>query len=63
MAVITPGASKQLLRLMDEGSLFQIAVNRLNGILSLERIFVVTVADLAHELKEQCLRFRKKISS
>jgi mannose-1-phosphate guanylyltransferase len=45
---------KQLLRLVDEGSLFQIAVNRLNGILPLERIFVVTVADLASELKEQC---------
>ncbi len=34
--------------------MFQIAVNRLNGILPLERIFVVTVADLACELKEQC---------
>lgn len=45
---------KQLLRLMDEGSLFQIAVNRLNGLLPLERIFVVTVADIACELKEQC---------
>ena len=45
---------KQLLRLVDEGSLFQIAVNRLNGILPLERIFVVTVADLAQELKAQC---------
>jgi mannose-1-phosphate guanylyltransferase len=39
---------------MDEGSLFQIAVNRLNGILSLEKIFVVTVAELARELKGQC---------
>jgi mannose-1-phosphate guanylyltransferase len=45
---------KQLLHLMDEGSLFQIAVNRLNGILPLERIFVVTVADLTPELKAQC---------
>ena len=45
---------KQLLRLMDEGSLFQIAVNRLNGLLPLERIFVITVAELARELKEQC---------
>lgn len=45
---------KQLLRLMDEGSLFQIAVNRLNGILPLEKIFVVTVAELARELKGQC---------
>ena len=45
---------KQLLRLMDEGSLFQIAVNRLNGIFPLERVFVVTVAELARELQEQC---------
>ena len=45
---------KQLLRLVDEGSLFQIAVNRLSGILPLERIFVVTVAELAAELKGQC---------
>jgi len=45
---------KQLLRLTDEGSLFQIAVNRLTGLLPLERIFVVTVADIACELKEQC---------
>ncbi len=45
---------KQLLRLTDEGSLFQIAVNRLNGILPLECIYVITVADLACDLKEQC---------
>jgi mannose-1-phosphate guanylyltransferase len=45
---------KQLLRLTDEGSLFQIAVNRLQGILPLERIYVVTVAELARELEDQC---------
>jgi mannose-1-phosphate guanylyltransferase len=45
---------KQLLRLTDEGSLFQIAVNRLNGVFPFERIFVVTVAELARELQEQC---------
>lgn len=45
---------KQLLRLMDEGSLFQIAVNRLNGLFTPNRIFVITVAELARELQEQC---------
>ncbi len=45
---------KQLLRLMDEGSLFQIAVNRLNGMFPFERIFVVTVEELACGLQEQC---------
>jgi mannose-1-phosphate guanylyltransferase len=45
---------KQLLRLTDEGSLFQIAVNRLNGMLPLDRIFVVTVAEQACDLEGQC---------
>jgi mannose-1-phosphate guanylyltransferase len=45
---------KQLLRLTDEGSLFQIAVNRLDGIFPLERVFVVARAELARELQEQC---------
>jgi mannose-1-phosphate guanylyltransferase len=45
---------KQLLRLMDEGSLFQIAVNRLSGLFPPERVFVITVAELARELQDQC---------
>jgi mannose-1-phosphate guanylyltransferase len=45
---------KQVLHLTDEGSLFQIAVSRLQGMLPPERVFVVTVAELARELQEQC---------
>jgi mannose-1-phosphate guanylyltransferase len=43
-----------MLRLIDERSLFQTSVQRLNGVFSPERILVVTVADQADQLKEQC---------
>ena len=44
---------KQMLRLIDERSLFQIAVHRLAGVFPPERILVVTVADQAAELRQQ----------
>ena len=44
---------KQMLRLIDERSLFQIAVHRLAGIFPPERILVITVADQAAELRGQ----------
>jgi len=42
---------KQMLRLLDERSLFQTSVERLAGLFPCERIFVVTVAEQAEELK------------
>ena len=44
---------KQMLRLIDERSLFQTAVQRLNGAFPPERILIVTVADQAAQLKKQ----------
>lgn len=44
---------KQMLRLIDERSLFQIAVQRLADIFPPERILVVTVAKQAEELRQQ----------
>ncbi len=44
---------KQMLRLFDDRSLFQIAVQRLAGIFPPDRILVVTVADQAVELHQQ----------
>jgi mannose-1-phosphate guanylyltransferase len=45
---------KQMLRLIDERSLFQTSVQRLDGVFPAERILVVTVADQADQLREQC---------
>ncbi len=45
---------KQMLKLGQERSLFQVAVDRLHDILPPERILVVTVEDQASELQEQC---------
>jgi mannose-1-phosphate guanylyltransferase len=45
---------KQMLRLLEERSLFQTSVQRLNGVFPPERIFVVTVEAQADELKQQC---------
>lgn len=45
---------KQILRLFDDRSLFQTAVDRLAGLLPPERIFVVTVQDQAQTLQEEC---------
>jgi len=45
---------KQMLRLLDERSLFQTSVERLEGVFPPQRIFVVTVEDQARELQQQC---------
>lgn len=45
---------KQMLPLVGDKSLFQIAVDRLDGVFSPEQIFVVTVADQAKALRAQC---------
>ena len=45
---------KQMLRLFDESSLFQISVRRLYGLFTPEQIFVVTVADQVHSLRQHC---------
>lgn len=44
---------KQMLRLGSERTLFQIAIDRLDGLFPPERILVVTVADQAEELRRQ----------
>jgi len=44
---------KQMLSLIEERSLFQSAIDRVDGILPPERILVVTVADQADQLQEQ----------
>ncbi len=44
---------KQMLRLGNERTLFQIAIDRLEGLLPPERILVVTVAEQAAELQRQ----------
>jgi mannose-1-phosphate guanylyltransferase len=48
------GRPKQMLKLVQEKSLFQIAVDRLDGLLPPERILVVTVEDQAPDLMAQC---------
>jgi mannose-1-phosphate guanylyltransferase len=45
---------KQMLRLIDERSLFQTSVNRLEDLFPMERILVVTVEDQIVELSAQC---------
>ncbi|MBN1667944.1 MAG: mannose-1-phosphate guanylyltransferase [Anaerolineales bacterium] len=45
---------KQMLRLVDERTLFQTAVDRLDGIFTPDHIYVVTVADQAFDLQAQC---------
>lgn len=45
---------KQMLHLLDDRSLFQIAVDRLAGIFPAERILVVTVEEQAQQLQLQC---------
>jgi mannose-1-phosphate guanylyltransferase len=44
---------KQMLQLIDERTLFQTSVERLEGLFPPERILVVTVADQAREFQEQ----------
>jgi mannose-1-phosphate guanylyltransferase len=45
---------KQMLDITDEGTLFQMAVERLKGLFPPERILIVTVADQVDVLKPQC---------
>jgi len=45
---------KQMLRLLEERSLFQTSVQRLEGVFPPERVLVVTVEEQAAELKQQC---------
>jgi len=45
---------KQMLKLVDDRTLFQSAVQRLDGIFAPERIFVVTVSEQAKDLQSQC---------
>src|SRR5512145_71701 len=45
---------KQMLQLAEEGTLFQMAVKRLDHIFPPEHVFVVTVEEQAAELQKQC---------
>src|SRR3990172_3770784 len=45
---------KQMLRLLEERSLFQTSVERLDGVFSPDHIYVVTVQEQAVELQQQC---------
>jgi mannose-1-phosphate guanylyltransferase len=45
---------KQMLRLIEQRSLFQMAVDRLEGLYVPQNILVVTVAEQVKELREQC---------
>jgi mannose-1-phosphate guanylyltransferase len=51
---------KQMLQLIDDRSLFQVAVQRLTDLFPPERILVVTVADQAAELQEQAADIPKE---
>ena len=44
---------KQMLQLFGERTLFQVAVDRLEGLFSPERILIVTAESQAHALQEQ----------
>jgi mannose-1-phosphate guanylyltransferase len=45
---------KQMLRLLEERSLFQTSVQRLDGVFPTDHIYVVTVEEQAAELQQQC---------
>lgn len=45
---------KQMLQLIEERSLFQTSVERLDGVFSCDQIYVVTVQEQAAELQNQC---------
>ncbi len=51
---------KQMLRLLEQRSLFQMAVDRLNGLFDPQHILVVTVAEQVAELQEQCPQIPKE---
>jgi len=45
---------KQMIHFFKEGTLFQLAVQRLLGLFSSDKIYVVTIAEQASELKRDC---------
>ncbi|GAB4475193.1 MAG: mannose-1-phosphate guanylyltransferase [Anaerolineales bacterium] len=51
---------KQMLRIIEQRSLFQMAIDRLEGLFDPEHILVVTVPDQFQELQEQCPRIPKE---
>lgn len=51
---------KQMVKIFEEDTLFQIAIKRLNGLLPPERIFIVTIADQAPILSEQAPEIPKE---
>ncbi len=51
---------KQMLRLVDESTLFQTAVRRLRSVFPPDRILIVTVADQCDELRKQCPELPKE---
>jgi mannose-1-phosphate guanylyltransferase len=51
---------KQMLSLFDDRTLFQSAVDRLDGVFADDQIFVVTVAEQAVELQAQCPQIPKE---
>ncbi len=56
----TKKTPKQMVKLFGEETLFQITVNRLNGLFTPERIFVVTVAEQADLLSSQTPQIPKE---
>ncbi len=51
---------KQMLRIIEQRSLFQMAVDRLDGVFDPEHILVVTVPDQLEELHQQCPQIPEK---
>ncbi len=45
---------KQLVDLFEEGTLFKMAIQRLLGLFTYDRIFIVTIAEQVEELKREC---------
>ena len=45
---------KQMLRLFGDSTLFETAVKRLEGVFSPDHVLVVTVAEQAQELRQEC---------
>ena len=45
---------KQLAHIFDQGTLFQMAVHRLLGLFTYDRIYIVTVADQVEDLRRDC---------
>lgn len=50
---------KQMIRLFNDRTLFQVAIDRLNGLFPPDHIFVVTVSEQASELQVECPQIPK----